>query len=438
MCFYKQKLTQANINNALIEGDKDVSQLFRKQAVEAQSQRLMGTITLAQPLSLKLTTCFVLAIVSISLIYLFNAEYARKETVQGFLRPDKGIIKAYANRSGTIQAILVTEGQFVEKGTPLVNLVSHQSLANGIEVSEELIHELNQQKKLLEDENSQLAALEQQELNRVKARQKFLSKSKEVIAAQQTLLQEKLSLYQQQQSQLNRLFQKGYVSELEFQQKKERHIIVKQEFESLARTLIDHQNELSQLEYEFVNIPQKFKTKAREIKRQQSQLNRQLTETQNSFNYTIKATHTGTITDIQVVEGETLHSVRPLLTVLPEGSTLIAELLLPTRSAGFVTEGDKAKLRFDAFPHQRFGFVNGTISRIDKTLITQEESHFPVQLAEPVYRLQAELDHQSIAGYDREFPFKSGMLFSADIILDKRTLIEWMLDPILSVKGRLN
>ncbi|GHG03729.1 HlyD family secretion protein [Thalassotalea marina] len=420
------------------KGDKDVSQLFRKQAVEAQSQRLMGAITLAQPLSLKLTTATILLVVSLTLIYLFNAEYTRKETVQGFLRPDKGLIKSYSNRSGTIQNILVREGQFVKKGTPLINLVSYRSLDNGIELSDKLIQELNQQHKLLIDEKKQLQTLEQQEVKRIKARQEFLLKSKQVIATQQELLREKLSLYQQQQSQFNRLYQQGYVSELEFQQKQERHIVVKQEYENLTRTLIDHQDELSQLNFEFIHTPQKYLTKKRDIERQQSQINRQLTETKNNFSYTVKATHSGVITGIQVVEGETLHNIRPLLTILPEGATLIAELMLPTRSSGFVAEGDIAKLRFDAFPHQRFGFVYGTISRVDKTLITQEESNFPVQLSEPVYRLQAELDHQFIVGYDREFPFKSGMLFSADIILDKRTLIEWMLDPILSVKGRLN
>ena len=61
-----------------------------------------------------------------------------------------------------------------------------------------------------------------------------------------------------------------------------------------------------------------------------------------------------------------------------------------------------------------------------------------MRLSEPVYRIQAKLDKQFIEGYGKEFNLKSGMLFNADIMLDKRSLIDWMLDPILSVKGRLN
>jgi membrane fusion protein len=60
------------------------------------------------------------------------------------------------------------------------------------------------------------------------------------------------------------------------------------------------------------------------------------------------------VTGIQVVAGETLSPAKaqstPLLHILPEGSELVAELLLPTRSAGFITKGQTSRLRFDAFP----------------------------------------------------------------------------------------
>ena len=59
-----------------------------------------------------------------------------------------------------------------------------------------------------------------------------------------------------------------------------------------------------------------------------------MTQIQNNFRYTVIASHAGTVTGIQVVEGETLNTIKPLLHILPEGSELVAELLLPTRSAG--------------------------------------------------------------------------------------------------------
>lgn len=415
-----------------------MAQLFRKEAIEAQSQRLVGSISLAQPLSIKITAGIIVAVVIATIIFLFNTHYARKETVQGFLRPDKGLIKSYSNRNGTIEKILVNEGEIVSQGTPLIRIISQRSMNNGEELSEKLISELETQISLLTDEEIQLTQLEQQELNRITQKQHSLSNAREVIVAQQLLLKEKLSLLTQQNVQYAKLFKNGHLSELEYQQQQERHINVRQEVESLSRTLISQQDEFSQLTFEQHNIPQQYLAKTREIQRRKSELARQLSETKNNYSYVVSATHSGMITAIQVVEGETLNAIRPLLTILPEGAELVAELLLPTRSAGFIEEGDIARLRFDAFPHQRFGFLASKINRIDQTLITQSDVDFPVPMNEPVYRLQAKLDSQFIQGYGKEFNLKSGMLFNADIMLDKRTLIEWLLEPIYSLNGRLN
>ncbi|NQZ23915.1 MAG: HlyD family efflux transporter periplasmic adaptor subunit [Colwellia sp.] len=415
-----------------------MTQLFRKEAVEAQTQRLVGSISLAQPLSIKITSSLIVAVVILTIIFLFSAEYARKETVQGFLRPDKGLIKSYSNRNGTIEKIFISEGQFVTQGTPLIRIISQRNMNNGEELSEKLINELEIQINLLAEEEEQLVQLEQLELIRIEQKQTSLNKSREVIIAQQLLLKEKLALFNQQNIQFEKLAKKGHISELEYQEQQERHINVRQEAELLIYTLINQQDELSQLKYDQVNIPQQYITKKRELKRKRSDLSRQLSETQNEYSYVVSATHAGMVTSIQVVEGETLNSIRPLLTIFPEGAQLVAELLLPTRSAGFIEEGDIARLRFDAFPHQRFGFLASTIIRIDKTLITQNDVDFPVSMNEPVYRLQAELNTQFIQGYGKKFNLKSGMLFNADIMLDKRTLIEWLLEPIYSLNGRLN
>ena len=166
-----------------------------------------------------------------------------------------------------------------------------------------------------------------------------------------------------------------------------------------------------------------------------------MAQVQNSHSYTITASHSGIVTGIQVVEGETLSTSRaqskPLLHILPRGYELVAEILLPTRSAGFIEKGQISRLRFDAFPYQRFGFIESEVTRIDRALISPNEVQLPIALQEPVYRLRAKLTRQQMHAYSQEFDLKSGMLFEADIILEQRTLIEWLLEPIYSLKGRV-
>jgi len=85
--------------------------LFRKEAISHQSERLTGAITLAQPLSIKLTVLMLVAVAVAIITFLFSAEYSRKATVRGFLMPNKGVIKSFANQGGTIEKLWVSAGQ---------------------------------------------------------------------------------------------------------------------------------------------------------------------------------------------------------------------------------------------------------------------------------------------------------------------------------------
>ncbi|MDO6425663.1 HlyD family efflux transporter periplasmic adaptor subunit [Thalassotalea sp. 1_MG-2023] len=414
-----------------------MSQLFRKQAVDAQGQRLVGSVTLAQPMPLKLTVFVISVTVLIALIFLFNAEYTRKETVVGFLRPNKGLIKSFSEKTGTIKEVLVSAGQLVEKGTPLVSIVSNRALENGEDVNQQLIKDVELQISLQSQELSELPLLEKRATDELNQQIVLAHQSLVALQAQKALIDEKLALLEKQTLQLTSLHQKGYISTLDIQQQRERHLTVKQESEQLVTAQVSLHQKISQLENQQLSQPFEYASKRRVLQQRISSFNSQLTNIKNNFSHVVKATHSGIVTDIHILPGETLNKIRPLLTILPHNSSLIAELMLPTRSAGFIGEGDITYLRFDAFPHQRFGFITGKVTRVDNALITQQDVNFPISITEPVYRLQAELNKQFIDVYDKKLPLKSGMMFQADIVLDKRSLFEWVIDPILSVKGKL-
>jgi membrane fusion protein len=55
---------------------------------------------------------------------------------------------------------------------------------------------------------------------------------------------------------------------------------------------------------------------------------------------------------------------------------------------------------------------------------------------EPLYRIKAALDSQTVLAYGRPQPLQAGMQVEADILLDRRRLIEWIFEPLLSLAGR--
>ncbi|MGB0938741.1 MAG: HlyD family efflux transporter periplasmic adaptor subunit [Colwellia sp.] len=416
--------------------------LFRKEAVSHQGNRLAGTISLAQPLSIKLTvTCLVVIAISI-VIFLFTAEYSRKETVRGFLMPNKGVIKSFASKAGTIEKLMVKEGDKVQKGDPLATIIIQHQNNQGVNISAQLLSQLHLQIKLLDEEIHQHQALKSQELANLK-RQKLASNEEKLALQNQLLLiNKKIDLQNEQQDDFNKLNQRGFVSNLD--KDRQQHILLesKQEQQSLERLLLQHQNKLEQIIFNLSNIPQQYTLRINNIKRQQMALKRQLVQVEGNATYTITASHSGVITGVQVVEGEILSQAivqaKPLLHIIPMDSELVAELLLPTRSAGFVQIGNNTRLRFDAFPYQRFGFIKSEIVRIDQTLISPNEVQFPVRLQEPVYRLRAKLTEHQIRAFGKSFDLKSGMLFEADIMLEQRSLMEWLLEPLYSLNGRIS
>jgi len=416
--------------------------LFRKEAISHQSERLTGAITLAQPLSLKLTVVILVSVAVAIVTFLFNAEYSRKETVRGFLMPNKGVIKSFASQGGTIEKLWVKEGDKVIKGQSLATLLVQQSNTEGINLSTQLMEQLTEQYTLIDDEIKQHQQLKNQEVENLNKREQALKKERWALKSQYKLANEKLSILQKQQQHLKKLNKQGFISNTESERQQQSILEGKQEKQNIARLLLQQQNKLSQVGFNFTNIPQQYTLRINNLKRQQADLQRQLAQVASNYKYTITASNSGFVTGIQVVEGETLSQTKaqskPLLHILPEDSELVAELLLPTRSAGFIQVGNNTRLRFDAFPYQRFGFISSEIIRIDQTLITPNEIQFPIALQEPVYRLRAKLNQQQMKAFGKAFDLKSGMLFEADIMLEQRTLIEWLLEPIYSLRGRVS
>jgi len=416
--------------------------LFRKEAVAHQNNRLTGAITLAQPLSIKFTV-FTLVIIAIAIVaFLFSAEYSRKETVRGFLMPNKGVLKSFAGQGGTIEKLWIKEGERVTKGQTLATLLVQQSNSEGVDLSTKLTEQLIAQANLLNDEIAQHKALKSQEILNIKDQGIALNNEKLALESQMVLAKEKLTLLTKQQINFNQLNQNGYLSTLDKERQQQELLEAKQEKQNITRLLLQQENKLNQVSFNLQNIPQQYTLRINNLKRQQADIQRQLAQVAGNYKYTITASHNGVVTGIQVVEGETLSQSKaqskPLLHILPEGSELVAELLLPTRSAGFIQLGNSTRLRFDAFPYQRFGFIESKITRIDQALISPNEIQLPIRLQEPVYRLRAELNEQQMNAFGKAFALKSGMLFEADIMLEQRTLIQWLLEPIYSLKGRVS
>lgn len=114
-----------------------------------------------------------------------------------------------------------------------------------------------------------------------------------------------------------------------------------------------------------------------------------------------------------------------------------AHLFIPTRAIGFLAEGQRVLLQYDAFPYQKFGVFHGTIQQVALAALDARDiqdmdlSH----INEPLYRVVVDLDRQSISAYGKELPLQGGMTLKAEVILEGRNLLQWLLEPLYRVGG---
>ena len=134
-----------------------------------------------------------------------------------------------------------------------------------------------------------------------------------------------------------------------------------------------------------------------------------------------------------------------LATLIRSDAPLEAQLFASTRQAGFVEPGQAVRLRYAAYPYQKFGMGQGTVRTIERSPYAPHElpAHVLASLGpaaaqggEPVYRIAVALDRPTIDAYGRPQPLRAGMVFEADVLQDTRRLYEWALEPLYGLAGR--
>ena len=96
------------------------SSLFRAKAIEYHNKSLEGDILVSPTISHSLLTFLFICWFTGCLFFLVSNEFARKETVKGWLEPSKGILKVYSEiPNGIVEKVFITEGQYVQAGEHL-------------------------------------------------------------------------------------------------------------------------------------------------------------------------------------------------------------------------------------------------------------------------------------------------------------------------------
>jgi membrane fusion protein len=411
-------------------------QLFRQEAIDAQREKLLGEVSLARPVPLWAFTVLALAFATALVAFSVWGEYARRERVDGFLALDAGAARILASDAGTVADLLVNEGDEVEIGQPLIRLSFERGTATGVTSGELVQREFSERQLVLEREQQQVRLLGQQQVDAVRRKisdlERELAQFDVEIKAQQSRLASARNEFQRAEE----LFKERFYSESKLIEFRNNVLDQQVKVEALKRQRSGVERELSAARTEEPSIQLKTQTQLEQIRRQMSELQQGSVQEEAKRENVIRAPVSGVLSNVAVARGETVAESAPLAVVVPKGSGLHAELLVPTRAIGFVQPGQEVVLRYDAFPFQRFGQYKGTVTRVSRTVWSPGEKVGPLTVREPVYRVDVMLDSQVVAASGQKLPLRSGMLVNADILQEKRKVWEWVFEPVLSLKQR--
>jgi membrane fusion protein len=417
--------------------EESVSQqraLFRPEAVEFQRQGKSGEIVLLQPVPAKLLFWSLAAVFALVVGFLIQAQYARKETVVGYLAPTAGVAKIFVPRAGIITAVHVRENQEVDEGEPLLTVRIDQTTADGQNVDTVLLETLARQKSALVEQIAMQegrAASERKRLDsQIAAARDQIAHLEEMIAVQR----QRAELAESLVSSVEGLRAKGHMSEVDYKRRREAFLENKQNLAALGQQLATRRAELAQAAASLEQLPTAIAEKVQALRSQLADAEQRVAEIEGRRAYVVRAPIAGRVSTLQAAVGRAVDPRQTQLSILPRDSALDAELFVPTQAIGFVRPGQAVRILYDAFPYQRFGTYEGRIVRVAKTMLTSTDVSVPVPLQQPAYKVTVVLERQDVTAYGERIPLQPDMLLKADILLDRRPLLTWLLDPLLSAR----
>ncbi len=156
----------------------------------------------------------------------------------------------------------------------------------------------------------------------------------------------------------------------------------------------------------------------------------------------LKAPQSGVIKDLAThTPGTVVSPGTILMTLVPRGETLRAEVWVSNQDIGFVRPGQPVKVKLAAYPFQKYGMVDAIVAQVSgdateaPSANTRSDALFGRDrpMGPLAFRANLELKSQHLLAGDARYVLSPGMQVVAEIKLGERTLLEYLLSPVQKV-----
>lgn len=378
----------------------------------------------------------------------------------GKLVPQSYVKIVQPPEAGIVKEILVKEGEAVRAGQVLMRMdaVNDEADANSLEA------ELNRKRLALQRIDAELSGtsfrrdnvsalareVEIQYLaNRAaleaalaEERSRLVKAKHEVSAAEQVKqkLIETLPHYREQEKAYEDLYRQGYVASLALSDKRRERIEKEQELRTQEQVIESARASMQQSEKKLAQIVSDYRrqlaTERNDLQGQAEKLSQEvIKQTHRKALLELKASQEGVVKDLAThTTGTVVQPGTVLLTLVPQEDVLAAEVWVSNEDIGFVRKGQRVKLKFAAFPFQKYGMLEGTVENVSADAAEDAMSGgaaLGAMSGKPLrYRALVALKSMHLEGNGKRYPLTAGMQTNVEIRLGDRTVMEYLLSPV--------
>ncbi len=123
--------------------------------------------------------------------------------------------------------------------------------------------------------------------------------------------------------------------------------------------------------------------------------------------------------------GAVLQPGQRIAQIAAKNTNFALKAQIPSQDSGFLKVGMPVKIKFDAYPFQEYGIVQGKVTRISPDSKVNQTAQGNIE----TYELEIALDQQYIQNSEKRIPLSAGQTANAEVVIRQRHVIDFVLDP---------
>ncbi|MCB1844539.1 MAG: HlyD family efflux transporter periplasmic adaptor subunit [Halioglobus sp.] len=411
--------------------------LYRLEALNARFSALHGASLDLPPPGQRLLTMVFLVLTSAVLLLLVFGAYTARETVSGYVATTSANVQVFAQRDGVVVAVLVEDGSTVHAGDPLLR-ISVARTTPGSNTDADLVLSMTAEKAASDRLFERAGSLHESALASLRGQLANGQGEAGLLDRQIEIADQRLAILNRELRALQKAAVRGHVAAVEVEGRRLQVLDNTLARAELERRLAALRSDNEQLFRKQQDLPLLFEQELARLSIAREQINQRMANAVAGNELVVSAPIGGRVSGLQVRNGDTVGTARPLLSILPLDAQYYVELLVPDRAIGFVRSGDAVRLRIDAYPFQKFGTFHGVVTSVARTLAMPGDPRVPLAIREAVFLVKVRLAERSGEDPGEKLLLLAGMAVSADVLGERRRIIEWMLSPLIAAAGTLS